>query len=172
MIYILGCDHWLQPAEILDVGDEVRELAERNKRSFSAEIRAIIQPLPLGFVGEECRDNEDTIARLLAAELGWQYRMIDIPGQQRATYGIPETYETVYKANLSEILRCHLIRERYMFERVQAYRGEAANVLAIVGSEHVGRLAKLFTDNGDEVQCKDVTNSSWFDPPWRHLHEF
>lgn len=92
--------------------------------------------------------------------------MIDIAELDRRRFGIPDQYARVYEANSSEVLRCHLIRERFMFERVQMYRENAHDVIVICGSEHVGRLSKLFVDAGETVQSKDVTKAAWFNPPW------
>ena len=94
MVYLLGCDHWLQEPELSgpSIWAEVDRTpkARRQRELFRAEVEGIIRSGPVDFIGEETKQNLTTPAKQLCAKYGFTYRNIDMPLEERRQQGIPE----------------------------------------------------------------------------------
>lgn len=165
MIHIFGVDHWLQPANVTDLGDEATALSIENKRAFAASLEAVVRPGSGGLVGEECRPGEDTIAHRLADRHCWAYDMVDMPQAERTRQNIPPNYATIFRNNPAELARCNSAREQYMFDQIRRNRGSRPEVVVICGVWHLDPLRRLFVNAGDEVDPQDLTKATWFKPP-------
>jgi hypothetical protein len=166
MVYILGCDHYLQEYELQDWQDEIRKIERQLKEKFYLVTEEIILNQAIKFIGEECKPGQDTIARKLAMELGRKYAEIDMSSEERERKAIPKGYE---KLGSDEQRRCNALREDYMLE--QAYRESTLETskLIVCGALHVEGLADRFRERGEDVTTRNLLNEQWCDLPWDRM---
>jgi hypothetical protein len=165
VIHIFGVDHWLQPANVTDMGDDATRLAIENKRAFATTLEIVVRHGSAGLVGEECKPGEDTIARRLADRHQWAYVMVDMPEAERTRQNIPPNYANTFKNNPAELARCHSAREQYMFDQIRCNRRTKPDIVVICGVLHLDPLRRLFVSAGDTVDPQDLTKATWFKPP-------
>jgi hypothetical protein len=55
MVYILGCDHYLQDYDLQDYTEEIRKIERELKERFYSITEEIIRAKAITFVGEECK---------------------------------------------------------------------------------------------------------------------
>lgn len=165
-VYILGCDHWLQPYDLCEPMPEFKEIERQLKQEFYSIVEELIKKQNIVFIGEECKQKEHTIPRALAKENGCEYAEIDMPIEERRRQGIPENYDRLGGETKA---RGHDLRERFMVERVQSECRVAGPKLIVCGSEHAASLTARFEKLGERVTARDVTKEAWFDPPYKRL---
>lgn len=93
MVYLLGCDHYLQEYNLGESNAEVRQIEHDLKNTFYSVIERIVQTHKIDFVGEECKPTQATIARAVAIELGCSYAEIDMPAAERERNEIAKDYQ-------------------------------------------------------------------------------
>ncbi len=78
-VYILGCDHWLQPYDLCEPMPQFQEIERQLKQRFYSIVEELIKTQNIASFGEECKRNQRTIPQALAEENGCQYVEIDMP---------------------------------------------------------------------------------------------
>jgi hypothetical protein len=163
MLHIVGCDHYLQPYELQEFMDDVRDIEKQLKGTFYSKLEELIKNKKVAIVAEECKPNQKTIPRVLAREQNAEYIEIDMPLEERHKLGIPDDYEQrggAVRANAIEL------RERHMVEKTLTKCKRSDSCLVVCGSEHIAGLRQKLVSHGHDVAIRDVTAESWFDPPW------
>ena len=166
MVYILGCDHYLQEYELQDFQDEIRKIEHELKGKFYALTEEVIRTHCVKFVGEECKPGQDTIPRRLCAELGCKYAEIDMNSEEREKHGIPKNYE---KLGNDEQQKCNALREKFMVQRTYSESTVEATRLIVCGALHIEGLAEQFREREPRVIVRSVLNETWWDPPWERM---
>ena len=164
MVYLLGCDHYLQAYELGEFMQECRDIQLTLKRKFYDLLRDIVVTNEIDFIGEECRTGVRTIAGVIAEECRRPYAVIDMPVEARRQAGIPDDYE---ERGSGARMNGYIVREEWMFNRCLGY--QANRRLVVCGSEHVDRLANRFREIGEDVFMRIVNQEGWFDPPYARL---
>lgn len=164
-VYILGCDHWLQPYDLCEPMPEFQEIERQLKQRFYSIVEELIKTQNIASVGEECKRNQHTIPRALAKETGCEYAEIDMPGEERLRQGIQDDYEK----NPETRARGYDLREQFMIEKATSELKRPGPKLIVCGSEHVASLKTRFEKLGETVATRDVTQEPWFDPPYKRL---
>jgi len=166
MVYVLGCDHYLQEYELQDWQEEIRKVEQELKGKFYSLTEEVMRAYAITFVGEECKPAQDTIPRRLATEIGCKYAEIDMGTAERESNGIPRDYE---KLGAEEQARCNALREEYMVKRTYSESTVEEAKLIVCGARHIEALASRFRDREREVIMRNALNEKWWDPPWERL---
>jgi hypothetical protein len=158
MVYILGCDHYLQDYDLQDYTQEIRKVERALKERFYSIIEEIIRAQTITFVGEECKPAQETIPRALAAELGCKYVEIDMASEEREKRGIAKNYDELGN---DEQKRCYELREDYMVERTYVESTVEAPKLIVCGALHIDGLARRFREREEEVVTRNLLTKKW-----------
>lgn len=173
MVYILGCDHWLQEPENNEpqkpgtFGELFQEIdrspkARKQRQLFSNLIEEIICSNSIEFVGEETNQGLQTPARNSAEKYHCLYSNIEMPPDVKRQNGIPEDYQNPEKYPREQLEAWYRLRERYMFDEVRKQRGERTRSLVVCGALHMRPLAELFSKGDETVRLQDVTEAEWY----------
>jgi len=166
MVYILGCDHYLQEYELQGWQDEIRKIERQLKEKFYSVTEEIILDQAVKFIGEECKPGQNTIPRKLGTELGCKYAEIDMNSEERERKAIPKGYE---RLGSDEQKRCNALREDYMLERTYRESTLETSKLIVCGALHVEGLANRFRERGEEATTRNLLNEQWCDLPWDRM---
>src|SRR5579859_4275382 len=158
MVYLLGCDHYLQEYERTEPEDSLWKSEYAAKETFYEIGKEIIKAERIQFVGEECRQDQKTIPRALAAELGCSYAEVDMPLEHREKRGIARNY---LELGDQERDRVYAMREEYMVGRIYSESAVETRKLIVCGAEHVEGLETRFRASGEEVTTRDLTKEDW-----------
>lgn len=158
MVFLLGCDHYLQEYELTEWDEELRSLEHSSEEKFYELTKKIIRDEGIQFVGEECIQNQRTIPRVLASESMCDYAEIDMPLDERERQGIARTYQSMGE---SERDRVYAMREQYMVDKVCSNSMFATRKLIICGAEHIKGLNAKFSQLGEQVKARDLTKEDW-----------
>ena len=169
MVYLLGCDHYLQEYDRTESIDELWAVERKTKERFYELTKNVIESERIQFVGEECKCGQQTIPRVLAAELGCSYAEIDMPVQERDRRGIARDYQRLGE---EERTRVYSIREEYMVQRVYSESNVGMHKLVVCGAEHLNGLESLFLQSGEQVSTHDLTKEDWVLEIYKKKEEF
>jgi hypothetical protein len=92
MISIVGCRHELQGYELEQIGEAQRVEMELKRRYYET-LESLIVRNEVVWIGEECRPELKTIAKMLAEEHGCKFEVIDASEEERKNYGITQDYQ-------------------------------------------------------------------------------
>jgi hypothetical protein len=163
MIFLLGCDHYLQNYDLEDLMDEVQKIEHALKEKFYEIVKDIIKTQGIHFVGEECRPQQRTIPRALAEELGCTYSEIDMPTAERERLGIRpyhEDMESAIKARFNDL------RESHMVDRIYASSNVEMRKLLVCGALHLNGLVRRLREREQDMIVRDITKEEWCDLPF------
>jgi hypothetical protein len=158
MVFLVGCDHYLQEYELTESNDELRKLERKTKEQFYELSKEIIRGEQIQFIGEECMPNQKTIPRVLASELGCNHAEIDMPLEERAKRGIERNYQELGEAVRD---RVYAMREEYMVERIYSESSPEMRKLIICGAEHIKGLHARLAERGERIALRDMTQEDW-----------
>ncbi|MGA2387385.1 MAG: hypothetical protein ABSF97_00365 [Candidatus Sulfotelmatobacter sp.] len=169
MVYLLGCDHYLQEYECTESIDDLWAVERKTKEQFYELTKNVIESEHIQFVGEECKHDQKTIPRVLAAELGCGYAEIDMTVEERDNRGIARDYQS-----LSEDVRTNVykIREDYMVQRVYSESNIGFRKLIVCGAEHLKGLEARFRQGREQVTKRDLTKEDWVLAIYKKKEEF
>jgi hypothetical protein len=158
MVFLLGCDHYLQEYELTEPNDELRRAERESKEQFYELTKEIIRAEQIQFIGEECMPNQKTIPRVLASELGCDHAEIDMLLDERAKRGIERNYQ-----ELGEEVRdrVYAIREEHMVERIYSESSVEMRKLIVCGAEHMKGLHARRAEHGERITFRDLTKEDW-----------
>jgi len=162
MIYVVGCNHGIQPRDEDWLGGDWQE-AKAQKAAFAGLIERIIQQGEIQFVGEEWGLPDITTACELAETNQVPWVNINTSAEDLDRLGIPQDY---VKESFSEAQKrnWHRQREQVMLGRLKENWGEASNALAICGFEHMEPLAGLLRMDGVAAETVDYRKMDWYRP--------
>lgn len=169
MVYLLGCDHYLQGYDRTESVDELWAEERKTKERFYELIKNIVESERIQFIGEECRQGQKTIPRVLSTELCCRYAEIDMPVQERDRRGIARDYQSLGE---EERTRVYNIREEYMVQKVYSESNVGARKLIVCGAEHLERLAARFGQSGEQLTARDLTKDDWVLAIYKKKDEF
>jgi hypothetical protein len=169
MVYLLGCDHYLQEYDRTESIDELWATELKTKKRFYELTKDVISTERIEFVGEECRGGQKTIPRVLAGELGCNYAEIDMPVEERDRRGIARDYQRLGE---EERARVYSIRENYMVQRVYSESNVSIRKLIVCGAEHLKGLQSQFLQSGEQVSTYDLTKEDWVLEIYKKKDEF
>ena len=158
MVYLLGCDHYLQEYDLTEPDEEVRTVECTTKKRFYDLTSEIMQREGIQFVGEECKPGQRTIPRVVASECACSYTEIDMPLQERERRGIPRNYQGLGEP---ERVRGYAMREDFMVERTYSQSTVDTNKLIVCGGEHLKGLETRFAQRGETVVTRNLTSEEW-----------
>ncbi|MGA9055244.1 MAG: hypothetical protein WB763_01905 [Terriglobia bacterium] len=160
MIYVVGCNDGIQPRDQDWLGGDSPE-AMAQKAHFAELIERIIQERKIQFVGEEWGLPDITTACASAGTHRIQWVNINASRDDLDRLGIPHDY---VKGDFSEAQRrhWHSQREQVMLCKLKENRGEALNVLAVCGFEHMESLAELLRIDGVAAETVDYRKMDWY----------
>lgn len=115
MVYLLGCDHYLQEYERTESVDELWAAEHKTKEQFYELTKNVIGAERIQFIGEECRHDQKTIPRVLANELACGYAEIDMPVEERDRRGVARDYQSLGEGVRTSVYN---IREDYIVQKV------------------------------------------------------
>jgi hypothetical protein len=159
MVFLLGCNHYLQYYDLMETEEQLKKLEFQTKESFYELLQEIIQRRKIIFVGEECWPQAKTIAGVLASELSCHYAEIDMMIVQRRRRGVPDKYQEL---GSEERARCFAIREDYMVKRTYEESTADTQKLIVCGAEHLNGLEVQFSSHGEDVTTRDLTKEEPF----------
>ena len=169
MIYLLGCDHYLQDYDRTESVDELSAVEFKTKEQFYELTKNVIEMERIQFVGEECKPGQKTIPRALATERGCSYAEIDMPIEERHKRGIARDYQ---RLGGEEQSRVYNIREDYMVQRVYSESNLAMRKLIVCGAEHLAGLESRFLRSGEQVFKRDLIREDWVLEIYKKKEEF
>ena len=169
MVYLLGCDHYLQEYGRTESLDELWAVEFKAKEQFYELIKNVIGSERIQFVGEECKRGQKTIPRVLATELRCSYAEIDMPVEERDRRGIARDYQRLGEEERS---RVYNIREGHMVQRVYSESNVDIHKLIICGAEHLKGLESHFSRRGEDVSKRDLTEEDWVREIYKKKEEF
>jgi len=169
MVYVLGCDHYLQEYDRTEPDDSLWESECAAKRRFYEIAKGIIEAERIQFVGEECRPDQKTIPRALAAEVRCSYAEIDMAPGDREKRGIARNYQEMGD---HERDRVYAIREDHMVERVYSESTVEMRKLLVCGAEHIKGLLTRLVEHGEEPVLRDLTKEDWVLEIYKKKEEF
>ena len=158
MVYLLGCDHYLQEYDRTESIDELWAVERKTKEQFYELAKNIIESEQIQFVGEECKQGQKTIPRVLATEHGCSYAEIDMSLAERESRGIARDYQNLGE---EERTRVYNLREDHMVQRVYSESGNGLSKLIVCGAEHLKGLEARFRAGTEEVTIRDLTKEDW-----------
>jgi hypothetical protein len=168
MVYILGCDHYVQHYDLTELDEEIRQIEHEVKNKFYELIKEIIQSQKIQFIGEECSPGQKTIPGTLAAELGCAYCEIDMAVAEREVVGIERNYQSLgdKERNRGYSLReDHMVRKTYLESTVDARK------LIVCGAEHLKALKKKFWQYEETVEIRDILTENLSGPVYKRKNE-
>jgi hypothetical protein len=146
MVFVLGCDHYLQEYELTESNEELCRVERKTEEQFYELTKEIIQAEEIEFISEERMPNQKTIPRVLASELDCDYAEIDIALEEREKRGIARNYQELGE---QERDRVYAVREEYMVERMYSESTIETRKLIVCGAEHVKGLQERLTEHGE-----------------------
>jgi aldehyde:ferredoxin oxidoreductase len=160
MIYVVGCNHGIQPRDEDWLARDSPE-ANAQKAHFAELIERTIQQGEIQFVGEEWGLSDTTTARASAGTHEIPWVNINTSRDDLDRLGIPHDY---VKGNFSEAQKrhWHSQREQVMLCKLKENWGEALNVLAVCGFEHMEPLAELLRIDGVAAETVDYRKMDWY----------
>lgn len=153
MVYILGCDHYLQNYDLTEPDEEISQIEREIKNEFYELTKEIIQTRSVRFIGEECLPGQKTIPRALAAELGCSYCEIDMALAEREMLGIAKNYQGLDEEERNRgysLLEDHMVNGTYSESTVEACK------LIVCGAKHLNAVKKKFEQYGETVERRDL----------------
>jgi phosphoribosylformylglycinamidine (FGAM) synthase-like amidotransferase family enzyme len=171
-VLIVGVNHQIQPTRILGMSPDgsVEAFERAQKEAFGAWVRKTIQDRGVTFIGEEAEHGAESIAGRVANQEGRQWANIEMSPQMRQERQIPPDYKDNPKYSDEQRAAWNSERERYMVEQAMAHSPRAQSALILCGGAHTGALAKLFRDNGHDVETYDIIHEPWYVEDWlEHL---
>jgi hypothetical protein len=169
MVYLLGCDHYLQEYDRTESIDELWAVEFKAKEQFYELTKNVIESERIQFVGEECRRGQRTIPRVVATELGCSYAEIDMPIEERNRRGISREYQSLGE---EERNRVYNIREDYMLQEVYSKSNVCMRKLIVCGAEHSRGLELRFSRHGEQISKRDLTKKNWVLEIYKRKDEF
>jgi hypothetical protein len=162
MIYVVGCNHGIQPRDEDWLRGDTPEARDQKSR-FTKVIAETIKEGEIQFVGEEWGRVETTIAHELAENCGIPWANINTSTADLKRMGIPCDYvKGPFTPEQKE--RWHRQREQFMLRRIQENRGAAQNLLIVCGFEHLQPLSDLLRRGGTTVAPVDYRELDWYQP--------
>jgi hypothetical protein len=169
MVYLLGCDHYLQEYDRAESIDELWAVERETKEQFYELTKNVIESERIQFVGEECKRGQKTIPRVLATELSCSYAEIDMSLEERDSRGIARDYQ---RLGDEERTRVYNLREDYMVQRVYSESGASFRKMIVCGAEHLDGLEARFGASGEAVTTRDLTKKDWVLSIYKKKEEF
>jgi hypothetical protein len=162
MIYVIGCNHGIQPGggifSLLDSAE-----CQEQRAHFRELIEHILREGEIQFIGEEWGDTETTSTQDLAARSGIAWRNINTSDADKDRMGIPRDYATGPCTEEQKAL-WNGQREQFMLERIREYQAEAQKLLIICGFTHLESLTELLAQGGKPIQSIDYRTRDWYRP--------
>lgn len=160
MIYVVGCNHGIQPRREDWLGGDTAQAREQ-KLHFAGLIEEIIRDCGIQSVGEEWGREEITTAHALADNYGLRWANINTSPEDLDRLGIPRDYvEGIYPNEQEE--QWHRQREQFMHQKIREHQGAAENLLIVCGFEHLRPLCDLLGQNGAAVEPIDYRERAWY----------
>jgi hypothetical protein len=159
MIYVVGCNHGIQPQEEDWLGGD-SPAAKEQKTHFAELVKHIIEAGKIQFVGEEWGLPEITTAHALADACHIRWENINASWDDLDRLGIPRNYA---KGNFTQAQKKHWDsqREHVMLRNLKENQREALNILVVCGFEHMESLASLLRLAGTVVRTVDYRSMNW-----------
>jgi len=160
MVYVLGCNHGIQPRDEDWLGGD-SPAAKEQKTHFAELIKHIIQAGSIQFVGEEWGLPEITTAHSLAEACHIRWENINTSFEDLDRLGIPRDYA---KGNFTQAEKehWHSQREQIMLHKLKESHREALNILVVCGFEHMESLVNLLRLAGWVVRTVDYRCMNWY----------
>jgi hypothetical protein len=169
MVYLLGCDHYLQEYDRTESLDELWKVERETKEQFYELTKNVIESEGIQFVGEECKKGQKTIPRILATELGCRYAEIDMPIEERDRRGIPRDYQSLGEEVRTSVYN---LRENHMLQRVYSESNIGERKLIVCGAEHLKGLEARLRQSEGQLTKRDLTREDWVLLIYKRKEEF
>lgn len=162
MVYIVGCNHAIQPRDEDWLTGDTSEAREQ-KAHFAGLIKQVIQEGGIQFVGEEWGRSEITTAHAIANTHQIPWSNINTSLEDLDGLGIPHGY---VKADFSEAQKkhWHSQREQTMLRKLKENRREAQNILIVCGFDHMESIADLLRRESLVAKILDYRKEGWYQP--------
>jgi hypothetical protein len=160
MIFILGCNHGIQPGQsALTALDP--EAMNQQRDHFRALIETIVSDNAIGFIAEEWGDVEQTAASMIASNRKTRWTDINTSEAEKTQMGIPLDYaQGGYEKQ--QVENWHRQREEFMCDKIKQHRGKSENILVICGSSHLTSLSQFLSQEGEKIVAKDFNQFDWY----------
>jgi hypothetical protein len=167
-ILILGINHQIQSVRIRGYSSrgEMERFEADQKKRFRELIRGLVTDRNADYIGEETEHGERSIAEDVCAEVGCGYANVELHPDQREKRGIPNDYESREDLTRQQKDGFHQQRESCMFEKTLTEAKDRGSIIVICGRHHSPALAKLFRENGHEVEEIDIKSEGWYVEDW------
>jgi hypothetical protein len=157
-VTVVGVDHFLQNLESLCNTPPGKQSEAQQKAALKERLVELISQCRPQLIGEEEKPGAGSIGKQLADAHGIKYCTLTMPWEERDKVGVSKVYNNTRSTRRA----AYEIFESFMFDQIQKNRGDVSAILVICGSYHVERLAKLFSNAGDEVQWGDTYYATWY----------
>ena len=159
MIYIVGCNHGIQPVDA-DPFDGEQVFAQR--AHFRELIRRLIRENNIQFVGEEWGRDNKTVAHVLAEENGnIPWSNINTSREELDAMKIPRNYGNEAHSP-DQIEKWHRQREAVMRKKIAEAKGDAERIVVICGFVHLQPLTELLKKTFELVEPLDYRSRDWY----------
>jgi len=168
MVFVLGCDHYLQECDLTESNEEVCKIERRTKGRFYELVKEIVSGEEIQFIGEECKPSQKTIPRALATEFKATMPKLICPFEERQKRGIERNYQALGE---QERNRVYAIREEYMVERIYSESTLGMHKLIVCGADHIKGLQARLAEHGETLTARDLTKEDWVLEIYRRKEE-
>jgi hypothetical protein len=150
MIYVLGCNHGIQPRDPDWLVGDTNQAAEQ-RAHFAQLIDTSVNESEAQFVAEEWGLSCTTRAASIADRHGIPWSNVNTSFHDLNELGMPHDYVNGAYSN-EEKEKWNRERDKVMLEKIKAAKKEAANGVIICGFEHMDPLVELLEEEGIEAK--------------------
>jgi hypothetical protein len=167
-VLILAINHQIQSARNVQMSSDgsAEAFEQSQKNSFEELLRDLIRNQRIGFVGEEAKHGDPTIAQQLCESENCQYANIDMKPEERERRQIPPGYADIKGITAEEKQRCNREREQYMCDLTLEKAGQTENTLLICGRLHAKAIAAILNQMGHNTETIDLQDYDWYIEDW------
>lgn len=162
MIYVVGCNHGIQPSDPDPVFGDAAEAADQ-KAHFACLIERIITGSGIEFIGEEWGLTRPSVSQNLANRHEKAWANINTSLDDLDHMGIPQDY-VHGPYSQAEKDRWNRQREEFMLERIEENRKSAQNILVVCGFIHLVPLGESVKRISNGVRLVDYRELDWYRP--------
>lgn len=169
-IVMLGVNHQIQGRKVCSASTDgsAERFETDQKERFTQLVRDLIQEHGIGFVAEEARWGDESLAERLCNEQNCQYANIEMTGEERAKRKIEPGYNENPEVSPEEKARGNKEREDYMAEQILTTAEGIENVLVVCGRMHSDQLADRLRSSGHAVEFDDLLKQGWYVEDWQY----
>lgn len=162
MIYVVGCNHGIQPRDPDWLAGDAEQAATQKAR-FGELIDTTVKENEGKFVAEEWGLRDVSRGQFVANKYGIPWSDINTCFHDLDGLGIPRDYVNENHSE-EQKQKWNRDREKVMLERIKAARKDLPNGLVICGFEHMDPLVKSLRAEEIEAQPVDYRNRDWYQP--------